>query len=198
LAVGLAGIAAYLLMAAVAWWSMGRQSGNVRDWADFLEFLQWRLTFGARGNLRQAAPFEASRWGYFGFAINLIGFVLGVATMCWVTEGKGYCSRCRRHLTMVGTQTRRSSDPEAAATAFHPIIAAMRAGRIQEALDLHADLDAADRKGVLTTAISVVACPGCGAHTATLAGDYPKDHNVAVAGGFLFEGMTDRRITIRG
>jgi hypothetical protein len=198
LAAGLAGLAAYLLIAAVAWSSLEDHGKNVRDSTSFIEFLQWRLRLGPRGQIRRDAAFVVSKGGYDALAANLLGFVFGIGTASGLTLAGPYCSRCRRYLMKAGEQTRRSSDPEASAAALHPIIAAVRAGRVQEALDLHAALDAADRKGVLTTTISVVACPSCGVHTATLVGSYPKNHDVAVAKGFGYEGKTDRQVVIRG
>ena len=183
-AAGLGGVAAYLLIFALAWWSMEDHGRKVRESVGFLEFVRVRMEYRAGQDIRPDFPVAVSTWGYTGFAINVVGFLVGFATMSLATTGKWYCSPCRRYFMRVGEQTRRSSDPEAAAMAFHQVVAALRAGRVQESLDLHAALDAADRTGVLTTTISVAACPSCGMHHATLVGSYPTDNNVAVAEGF--------------
>jgi hypothetical protein len=78
------------------------------------------------------------------------------------------------------------------------LIACVQAGRIQEALDLHAVLDSTDRKGFLTTILAVEACSGCGMHMAMLSATCRTDNGIQPVAGFLFKGRTSQRVLIPG
>jgi len=198
LAAGLAGLGGYLLIFALTWWFLKAGGVKVRDSLGFAEFLRLVVENPKFPVFRPGAPVGQGPRGYVQLAINMVGFTFGILVLFLIGSDRSPCSRCRRYLIRVGKQTRRSSDPENAAAALYPVMAAMSEGRIQEAIDLHTTMDPADRMGVLTTSIAVTACPGCHIHEATLVGFYPDDHGVAVAEGFVFQGKTDRRITISG
>ena len=130
--------------------------------------------------------------------INLAGFALGVMATVAIAGGKAYCTRCGRYLTTVGSQTRTSSDPEATAQAIAPVIAKVNAGRIQDALDLHAAWDGSDRNGFVTTKVAVETCTGCGMHLGTLTAISKSDNNVVPVLSIKFQGKTHERVIIPG
>jgi hypothetical protein len=194
---GFGGIAGYFLIFGLTWWFTSIGNVRLHDVVGFPQYLQVMVE-NQSIRFRNGAPIDLGKWGYPRFAINLAGFAIGVMCMVAIAGGKAYCAKCRRYLTTVGSQTRTSSDPEAAAAALQPVIALLNAGRIQEALDRHSAWDAADRKGFFTTTIKVEMCGGCGMHVATLRGSSVTDNGAQPVNGFAFEGRTDQRVLIPG
>jgi hypothetical protein len=197
LAAGLSGVAGYLLIFGLTWWFTSIGDVKLRDVVGFPQYLQLMVE-NQSVRFRHGAPIDLGKWGYPRFAINLVGFAIGVACMVAIAGGKAYCARCRRYLTTVGSQNRTSSDPEAAAAALHPVIAAMKVGRIQDALDRHSTWDAPERKGFFTTTIKVEMCSGCGMHLATLSGSSVTDNGNQPVQGFSYQGRTDQRLVVPG
>jgi hypothetical protein len=194
---GIAGIAGYFLIFGLTWWFTSIGNVRLHDVVGFPQFLQVMVE-NQSIRFRNGAPIDLGKWGYPRFAINLAGFAIGVVCMVAIAGGKAYCAKCRRYLTTVGTQTRSSSDPLAAAAALQPVIALLNAGRIQEALDRHSAWEATDRNAFLTTAIKVEMCGGCGMHVATLGASSKTDNGVQPVNGFSYQGRTDQRILIPG
>lgn len=195
LAAGLGGAAAYVLIYFLMWWLAEIPGGMLRDKVGFLNFLQYVLQ---RQRIRVAPgpgpAFEVGKWGYARFAINVIGFTLGVIATVSIGGLKGYCPKCKRYLGSVGKQFRPESDPDAAAAALHPVIGALQAGRIQEAIELHARLGQPGSQEYLTTTIALEACPGCGMHKAILTASVPGDRWPLPVQGFAFQGTTRGRV----
>jgi len=196
-AAGMGGIVGYLLIFGLSWWFLEIGGVRVHSMVGFPDFLKVMVE-NQSVKFQHGGPIELGKWGYLSFAIDLVGFAFGVISMVAIAGGKAYCARCRRYLTTVGKQTRTSSDPEAIAAALHPVIAGVQAGRIQEALDLHAGLDSTDRKGFLTTTLTVEACAGCGMHLATLKASCKTDQGVQDVAGFVYQGRTDQRVLLPG
>jgi hypothetical protein len=194
---GLSGLAGYLLIFGLSWWFAEFQGVNVRDVVAFPQFLQATVE-NQRIQFRHGAPIDLGKLGYARFAINLVGFALGVMGMVAIASGKAYCTRCGRYLTTVGVQTRASSDPDAIALAIAPVIANVKAGRIQRALELHAAADATDRKGFLTSKITVETCAGCGMHLATHSAFCKSDDGVGNMPALDCQGRTNDRVFIPG
>jgi hypothetical protein len=192
---GLSGLAGYVLIFGLSWWFSEFQGVKARDVVGFPQFLQATVE-NQRVQFRHGGPIDLGKWGYGRFAINLAGFAMGVMGMVAIASGKAYCSRCGRYLTTVGAQTRTSSDPEAMALMIAPVIANVKSGRIQDALELHAASDATDRKGFVTTKITVETCTGCGMHLATLSAFCKSDDGIAAVPGLNFQGQTNERVFI--
>jgi hypothetical protein len=196
-AAGLGGIAGYFLIFGLTWWFTSIGNMRLHDVVGFPQYLQVMVE-NQSVRFRNGAPIDLGKWGYPRFVINLAGFAIGVVCMVAIAGGKAYCAKCRRYLTTVGTQTRVFSDPDTAAAALQPVIAALSAGRVQEALDRHSACDAADRKGFLTTAIKVEMCGGCGMHVATLRASSITDNGAQPVRGFEYQARTDQRVLIPG
>jgi hypothetical protein len=194
---GLSGLAGYVLIFGLSWWFAEFQGVKARDVVGFPQFLQ-AMVENQRVQFRHGGPIDLGKWGYGRFAINLAGFAMGVMGMVAIAGGKAYCARCGRYVTTVGVQTRTSSDPEATALLIAPVIANVRSGRIQEALELHAASDATDRKGFVTTKITVETCTGCGMHLGTLSAFCKSDDGIAAVPGLNFQGRTNDRVFIPG
>ena len=196
-AAGLGGLAGYLLIFGLSWWFTEFQGVKVRDVATFPQYLQVMVE-NQRVQFRHGAPIDLGKFGYARFAINLTGFALGVMAMVAIAGGKAYCAQCGRYLKNVGVQMRTSSDPEATALAIAPVIASVTAGRLQNALELHAAADDTDRKGFVTTKITVETCTGCGMHLATLSAFCKSDDGMATVPALNFQGRTNERVFIPG
>jgi hypothetical protein len=189
LAAGWGGFFGYLLIYVLMWWLLEFDGAKVRDEVRFLDFLQYvvehqRIRVG-RG---PGEGFEVGKFGYVRFVINMVGFGLGVIATVAIAGGKAYCPNCQRYLKTVVNQVRASSDPEAAATALHPVIVGIVAGRLQEALDLHAVSSDGSSQGYWSTTLTIEACPGCGTHQATLTATVPADRGRQKVEGFVFKG----------
>jgi hypothetical protein len=185
------GAACYVLIYGLMWWLGEFPGGKVRDHVGFPSFFQvviehQQVRFG-RG---KGPGVELGKWGYPRFAINLLGFALGVVATVAIGGGRAYCSRCKRYLRSVGKQSRSGSDPEAVAAALGPVIAALSAGRLQEALELHAAGEDHGKKGYWNTTIVVEACPGCGMHKATMSATVPGQRGPQAVEGFKYEGTS--------
>jgi hypothetical protein len=196
-AAGVAGASRYLLIFGLSWWFTSVGDVKLREIVGFPQYLQVMVE-NQSVRFQHGAPIDLGKWGYPRFAINLVGFAIGVLCMVAIAGGKAYCARCRRYLTTVGSQTRTSSDPDAAAIALQPVIAALSAGRIQEALDRHSTWDATDRKGFFTTTVKVKMCSGCGMHLANLSASSKTDNGVQPVAGFAYQARTDQRVVIPG
>ena len=194
---GLSGLAGYVLIFGLSWWFAEVGGLKVRDMVGFPQFLQ-AVVENQRVQFRHGAPIDLGKWGYGRFIINLAGFACGVMATVAIAGGKEYCTRCGRYLTTVGSQSRTSSDPDATAQAIAALIARVNAGRIQDALDLHAAWDAGDRNGFVTTKIAVETCTGCGMHLGTLTAISKSDNNVAPVLSLKFQGRTNERVYIPG
>jgi hypothetical protein len=197
LAAGLVGALSYVLIYFLAWWLWEFQGVMVRDEVGFGEFLQYviehqRIRFTRSGG----EGVEVGKWGYVRFAINVVGFALGVLSMVAIGGSKSYCPRCKRYLKTVGRQARSSSDPEGAAAALHPVIVAILSGRIQEALELHGAFGAPGHKEYWTTTITIEACPDCGMHLATMKASVPGDRGARDVEGFVYQGMTNHSVRL--
>ncbi len=194
---GLGGLAGYILIFGLSWWFTEFQGVKARDVVGFPQFLQATVE-NQRVKFRHGAPIDLGKWGYARFAINLLGFAAGVVAMVAIAGGKAYCSRCGRYFTTVGAQTRTSSAPETLARAIAPVIANIKAGRVQDALELHAAADSTDKKGFLTTKLAVETCTGCGMHLATLSAFCKTDEGIAPIAELNFRGQTNERVFIPG
>jgi hypothetical protein len=189
---GLVGVASYVLIYVLMWLLLEVQGMPVPQQVSFGTFLQFviehqRLRL-ARGGDREG--FEVGKFGYVRFALNVAGFAAGMLAMVAIAGGKVYCRQCKRYYQTVGRQIRASSDPEALATMLHPAIAALQAGRVQEALQVQGASGTAAAKGYWTTTIKVEACPGCGLHLATLTATVPGERGTQEVQGFTFQGRT--------
>ncbi len=194
---GLSGLAGYVLIFGLTWWFDEVGGLKVRDMVPFPQFLQ-AVVENQRVQFRHGGPIDLGKWGYGRFVINLAGFACGVMATVAIAAGKEYCTRCGRYLTTVGSQTRTSSDPEATAQGIATLIARVNAGRIQDALDLHAAWDSSDRTGFVTTKIAVETCTGCGMHLGTLTAVSKSDNNVAPVISLKLQGRTNERVLIPG
>lgn len=188
---GLGGAFSYVVIYVLMWWMMEFEGTMVREVIGFSDFLQLSIEHQRiRFEHGQAEGFEVGKWGYPKFAINVLGFALGVVSVVAMVGEKPYCPRCRRYLRTVGKQVRSSSDPEATAVALQPTIAGVLSGRIQEAVDRHAGLSMPGARGLFTTTIAVAACPGCGVHLATLTASIQGDQGRQDVEEFTFHGTT--------
>jgi endogenous inhibitor of DNA gyrase (YacG/DUF329 family) len=196
-AAGVAGTMGYVLIFGLSWWFATAGNARLHDFVGFPQYLQLMVE-NQRVQFRNGAPIDLGKWGYPRFAINLLGFAAGVVCMVRLAGMQAYCARCRRYFTKVGSQRRSTSDPEDAAAALYPVIAAIQAGRIQEALDLHAAWAAIDNKAFLQTTIAVEACSGCGTHVGTLSATCKTNNGVGAVSGLAFKGQTEERVIIPG
>jgi hypothetical protein len=130
---------------------------------------------------------------FFGYPFHgqTIWFVIPVgAFFCGMVAGIGFWLALRVMKRTVGKQSRSGSDPEAVAAALGPVIAALSAGRLQEALELHAAAEDRGKKGFWNTTIVVEACPGCGMHKATMTATVPGQRGPQAVEGFKYEGTS--------
>ena len=194
----LGGVAGYLLIYVLMWWMLDLGGGlKARDRVSFPDYLRFvvenqRVHMGRA----KAAPIDLGRWGYARFAINVVGFALGMTACVAIGGGRAYCRRCRRYLVTVGTQARASSDPEAVGSAMSPIIAALAAGRVQEAVDLHAGSADPGANGYFTSTIAVLACPGCGVHLATFSASTQGEQGPNPVPNFTFLGSSPEPVLV--
>jgi hypothetical protein len=190
-AAGLGGAGCYVLIYFLIWWRAEFPGGKVRDHVGFLPFFQQLIEHQQVRFGRGPGPgVELGKWGYPRFGINVLGFALGVVATVAIGGGKSYCSRCKRYLTRVGKQTRSGSNPDATAAALGPVISALLAGQIQEALELHSDSPDEGKNGFWTSTIAVEACPGCGMHKAILTATVPGQRGPQAVSGFKYEGTS--------
>jgi len=191
----LGGAFSYVLIYVFMWWLLEFQGVKVRDVVGFPAFLQsvlehQRIHFGrAKGE-----GVELGKWGYPRFAINVVGFAMGVLTTVLIGGGKAYCPKCRRYLKTVGKQVRSSSNPEETAAALYPVIFGVSSGRLQEAVERHAASGTPGSKEFWTTTIVVEACPGCEEHHATLTASVPGERGPQAVNGFVFHGTSEHPV----
>ncbi|MBL8798825.1 MAG: hypothetical protein JNM56_33335 [Planctomycetia bacterium] len=190
-AAAVAGVLGYVLIYFLMWWFLESQGVRVRDEVGFVEFMQFVMeNQRVRHSGSGGEGAELGQWGYAQFAINVAGFAAGILVMVQAGGNKTFCPRCKRYFRKVGKQSRSSTNPEATAAALHPVIHGFRVGRIQEAVQLHADFGTPGNREYWTTTITVEACTGCGLHLATLEAAIKDNQGSRPVPGFFFRGVT--------
>lgn len=189
------GAGSYVLIYFLMWWFFEAKGQKARDQISFLDFLQvvlehQRVKFG-RG---KGEGVELGKWGHARFAINIVGYVLGVLATISIGGGKTYCVKCKRYLKTVGSQVRSSDDPEPTGAALHGVVALLVAGHLQEALDAHAASGEPGAKRFWASTIKVERCPGCEEHQAKLSANVLGERGRQEVEGFVFQGKSPRTV----
>lgn len=199
LAAALGGAAGFVFIYFLMWMQLEDQGVPIRDEVGFVDFLRMAIENQAiKIGQGGGKPIELGKAGYVAFVLNVLGFGLGGVVAVSVAGAKAYCKNCRRYFRTVGTQKRSSHDPETTGSSLYPVIVGIQTGRLQEAVDLHAESGLADEKAFWSSTVTLEACPGCGLHKATLTGSIQAERGPEPVTGFVYIGTVQQRVVLPG
>ena len=193
----LGGAAGFVMIYFLMWMQLQDQGVRIRDQVGFVDFLHMAIENQAiKIGHGGGKPIELGKAGYVAFVLNVLGFGFGSLAAVSSAGSKTYCKNCRRYFRTVGTQKRSSHDPETTGSSLYPVIVGIQTGRLQEAVDLHAESGLPDEKAFWSSTVTLEACPGCGLHKATLTSSIQSGRGPEPVPGFVYIGTVQQRVVL--
>jgi hypothetical protein len=129
---------------------------------DYLAFVYQESEHQIRGS----SIGKLGAWGYLEMLLQIGGFALGGIVVWALLSAQPYCEKCQRYLSAKGKQQRYSPDPVGFWATAKQMAELVAAGRVQEAIDLHAASGpaSASKDAVIQSSVQVKRCTACNVH----------------------------------